>query len=186
MTLISGAEVQGIARHFENMEDPRSSVNQLHRLVDIIVIAVLGVLAGADGPLAIERWANAQEDWLKRYLLLPNGIPSRDTIGRVLQSLKPLAFQHCFAAWLTSLNESQSVAEADEEGEPRRQIALDGKCLRRSHDHGRGLGAMYLVSAWATDRGISLGQLAVEEKSNEITAIPQLLDHLDLKRRRHD
>ena len=134
-------EVQGIARHFENMEDPRSSVNQLHRLVDIIVIAVLGVLAGADGPLAIERWANAQEDWLKRYLLLPNGIPSRDTIGRVLQSLKPLAFQHCFAAWLTSLNESQSVAEADEEGEPRRQIALDGKCLRRSHDHGRGLGS---------------------------------------------
>jgi len=178
MTTIGVAEINGIVRHFEEMDDPRSQVNRLHLLVDIIVISILGVLAGADGPLAIARWADAQEQWLKHYLRLPNGVPSRDTIGRVLQSLKPSAFQQCFAAWLTSLHK-QPNAEKDQEGEPPRQIALDGKCLRRSHAHGRGLGAMYLVSAWATDQGIALGQLAVEEKSNEITAIPQLLDQLD-------
>jgi predicted transposase YbfD/YdcC len=178
--MVGGAEIKGIVRHFEEMDDPRSQVNRLHLLVDIIVISILGVLAGADGPLAIARWADAQEPWLKRHLRLPNGVPSRDTIGRVLQSLKPWAFQQCFAAWMTSLHEEQSVAEKDQQDELPRQIALDGKCLRRSHAHGRGLGAMYLVSAWATDQGIALGQLAVEEKSNEITAIPQLLDQLDL------
>jgi predicted transposase YbfD/YdcC len=181
MTTVGGTEINGIVRHFEEMEDPRSHVNRLHLLVDIIVISILGVLAGADGPLAIARWADAQELWLRRYLRLPHGVPSRDTIGRVLQSLKPSAFQQCFAAWLTSLQEEQPDAEKDQENEsPQKTIALDGKCLRRSHAHGRGLGAMYLVSAWATDRGIALGQLAVEEKSNEITAIPQLLDQLDV------
>jgi predicted transposase YbfD/YdcC len=150
-------------------------------LVDIIVISILGVLAGADGPLAIAQWAGTQEPWLKGHLRLPHGVPSRDTINRVLKALKPSAFQQCFAAWLTSLQEEQSAMEEKEhQDEPFRQIALDGKCLRRSHARGRGLGAMYLVSAWATDAGIALGQLAVEEKSNEITAIPQLLDQLDL------
>jgi predicted transposase YbfD/YdcC len=180
MATIGDAEINGIVRHFEEMDDPRSHVNRLHLLVDVIVISILGVLAGADGPLAIAKWAAAQEHWLKQYLRLPNGVPSRDTIGRVLQSLKPSAFQRCFAAWLTSLNEEQSDAKKDQEDESPRQIALDGKCLRRSHARGRGLGAMYLVSAWTTDQGIALGQYAVEEKSNEITAIPQLLDQLDL------
>jgi predicted transposase YbfD/YdcC len=179
MATIKSADIHGMVRHFEEMEDPRSHVNRLHPLVDVIVISILGVLAGADGPLAIAKWADAQEEWLKKHLPLPNGIPSRDTIGRVLQSLKPSAFQQCFAAWMTSLHE-QPDAENDRQEEPLRQIALDGKCLRRSHAHGRGLGAMYLVSAWATDRGIALGQLAVEEKSNEITAIPRLLDQLDV------
>jgi predicted transposase YbfD/YdcC len=179
MASVGAVEIQGIVQHFEAMDDPRSPVNRLHLLVDIMVISILGVLAGADGPLAIARWAEAQEPWLKRHLRLPNGVPSRDTIGRVLQSLKPSAFQQCFAAWLTSLHE-QPDSEKDPEEESPRQIALDGKCLRRSHAHGRGLGPMYLVSAWATDRGIALGQLAVEEKSNEITAIPQLLDQLDV------
>jgi predicted transposase YbfD/YdcC len=177
---VGAAEIEGIVRHFEEMEDPRSHVNRLHLLVDVIVISVLGVLAGADGPLAIAKWAVAQQEWLKRHFRLPAGIPSRDTIRRVLQSLKPLAFQKCFAAWLTTLQEEPPVANNDQQEKPFRQIALDGKCLRRSHARNRGLGAMYLVSAWATERGISLGQLAVEEKSNEITAIPQLLDQLDL------
>ena len=180
MTTVGVAEINGIVRHFEEMDDPRSHINRLHLLVDVIVISILGVLAGADGPLAIAKWARAQEQWLKRYLRLPNGVPSRDTVRRVLQSLKPSAFQQCFAAWLTSLHEEQPDAEKDQQDESPRQIALDGKCLRRSHAHGRGLGAMYLVSAWATDQGIALGQLAVEEKSNEITAIPQLLDQLDV------
>lgn len=178
--VIGSAEIQGIVRHFEEIDDPRSEVNRRHLLVDVIVISILGVVAGADGPLAIAMWASMQEPWLTRHLALPNGVPSRHTIGRVLQSLKPMAFQRCFAAWLASLHESPSGVETEEQEKPLRQIALDGKCLRRSHAHGRGLGAMYLVSAWATDKGIALGQLAVEEKSNEITAIPQLLDQLDL------
>lgn len=178
--MIGGAELQGIVRHFEEIDDPRSEVNRRHLLVDVIVISILGIIAGADGPLAIAMWAKMQEPWLREHLALPNGIPSRHTIGRVLQSLKPTAFQQCFAAWLASLHESPSAVETEQEEKPLRQIALDGKCLRRSHAHGRGLGAMYLVSAWATDQGIALGQLAVEEKSNEITAIPQLLDQLDL------
>jgi len=181
MRMVGAAEINGIVRHFEEMDDPRSPVNRLHLLEDIIVISILGVLAGADGPLAIAKWAGAQELWLKGHLRLPHGAPSRDTINRVLKALKPSAFQQCFAAWLTSLQEEQSaMEEKDQQDEPLRQIALDGKCLRRSHARGRGLGAMYLVSAWATDQGIALGQLAVEEKSNEITAIPQLLDQLDL------
>jgi predicted transposase YbfD/YdcC len=180
MATIGGEEIQGIVRHFEEMDDPRSAVNRRHLLVDVIVISILGVLAGADGPLAIAMWANMQEPWLKQYLRLPNGVPSRHTIGRVLQSLKPAAFQQCFAAWMTSLCEDHSGVATDPQEGPLRQIALDGKCLRRSHARGRGLGAMYLVSAWATEKGIALGQLAVEEKSNEITAIPQLLDQLDL------
>ena len=180
MLTIGSSEISGIVDHFEEMEDPRSHVNRLHLLVDVIVISILGVLAGADGPLAIAKWADAQEPWLKQHLRLPNGIPSRDTIGRVLRSLKPSAFQQCFAAWMTSLQQEQPNVENDQQEESLRQIALDGKCLRRSHAHGRGLGAMYLVSAWATDKGIALGQLAVEEKSNEITAIPRLLDQLDV------
>lgn len=178
--MIGGTEIQGIVRHFEEIEDPRSEVNRRHLLVDLIVISILGVIAGADGPLAIALWAKMQEPWLREHLALPNGIPSRHTIGRVLQSLKPMAFQRCFAAWLASLHEPPSAVKTEQKEKPLRQIALDGKCLRRSHARGRGLGAMYLVSAWATDQGIALGQLAVEEKSNEITAIPQLLDQLDL------
>jgi predicted transposase YbfD/YdcC len=179
MRTVGARELKGIVRHFEELEDPRSHVNRLHLLVDVIVISILGVVAGADGPTAIALWGNAQEQWLKRHLRLPNGIPSRDTIGRVLQALKPSAFQQCFVAWLTSLGEAASQ-QKDQEGKSARQIAIDGKCLRRSHDHGHGLGPLYLVNAWATEQGIALGQLAAEEKSNEITAIPQLLDQLDV------
>jgi len=178
--MIGAGEISGIVRHFQNMEDPRSTVNRLHLLEDVIVISILAVVAGADGPLAIARWAAAQREWLKRHLRLPNGVPSRDTFGRVLQALKPATFQRCFAEWLTSLQDETTDAAPRPQEQPLRQIALDGKCLRRSHARGRGLGAMYLVSAWATEEGIALGQLAVEEKSNEITAIPQLLDQLDL------
>jgi predicted transposase YbfD/YdcC len=121
-----------------------------------------------------------QESWLKQFLQLPHGIPSRDTIARVLQALRPAAFQRCFAAWLTTLGDAASPTASAAEGGRPRHIAIDGKCLRRSHDRRRGLGPLYLVNAWATEKGIALGQLATEEKSNEITAIPQLLGQLDL------
>lgn len=179
MTAIDSTEVGGLVQYFKDMEDPRSHVNQRHRLVDVIVISILGVLAGADGPLAIGRWAIMQASWLLQHLQLPNGVPSHDTISRVLQALKPDAFQQCFTAWLTSFqNDGEHDNEKTSQDKPPRQIAIDGKCLRRSHDRHRGLGPLYLVNAWATERGIALGQLAVEEKSNEITVIPQLLDQL--------
>jgi hypothetical protein len=104
-----------IVRHFEEIDDPRSEVNRRHLLVDVIVISILGVIAGADGPLAIALWAKMQEPWLREHLALPNGIPSRHTVGRVLQSLKPNAFQQCFAAWLASLHESPSAVETEQE-----------------------------------------------------------------------
>jgi predicted transposase YbfD/YdcC len=160
-------------QRFENLADPRSTVNRYHLLVDIIVISICAVVAGADGPCAIEEWAKRKKDWLQKHLRLPHGIPSHDTIGRVLQALKPHAFQECFLAWLTSL------AVDPEDNEPM-HLAIDGKALRRSHDARRGLGPLYLVSAWATEQGVSMGQVATEEKSNEITAIPRLLEQLAL------
>ncbi len=135
------------------------------------------VVAGADGPKAMGVWAAAHEEWLRRYLKLPNGIPSHDTIGRLLALLKPQAFQSCFQKWIASLGEE----DHDQETETKEHIAIDGKALRRSHDRRRNLGPLFLVSAWSVRRGISLGQLATAEKSNEITAIPELLDQIDVK-----
>jgi predicted transposase YbfD/YdcC len=140
---------------------------------------VLAVIAGADGPKAIGLWAAAHVDWLTQYLELPNGIPSHDTIGRLLATLKPQAFQSCFQGWLASIGECQTVS--GDAGNAPRQIAIDGKALRRSHDRGRGLGPLFLVSAWSVRQGISLGQLATAEKSNEITAIPELLEQIDVR-----
>jgi predicted transposase YbfD/YdcC len=132
------------------------------------------VIAGADGPAAIAVWAGLNKQWLIDHLELPQGIPSHDTIGRVLEVLQPEAFQKCFTLWLEAT--FGSAREAD-----RPIVAIDGKSMRRSHDRGRGLGALHIVSAWATERGIVLGQLATEEKSNEITAIPELLDNINVQ-----
>jgi predicted transposase YbfD/YdcC len=172
MSRVGEKDVRGILSHFQSLPDPRSRVNRRHLLIDVIVISICGVLAGADGPTAIETWAKTQRRWLKKYLKLPSGIPAHDTIGRVLEALSPQAFQHCFTAWLESLGDPDPQEAA--------HLAIDGKALRRSHDRGRGLGPMHLVSVWATQRGVSLGQVAADDKSNEITAIPQLLDQLDL------
>jgi predicted transposase YbfD/YdcC len=166
-------EVDSIIQGFSSLEDPRQSTNQKHVLEDLIVICVMAVVAGADGPLAIGTWAENNERWLRNRLKLPNGIPSHDTIGRLLSALKPAAFQACFESWIAVLTSSADVGL--------NQIAVDGKVLRRSHDQRKNLGPLWLVSAWAVDRGISLGQLATDEKSNEITAIPKLLDNLELK-----
>jgi predicted transposase YbfD/YdcC len=175
MTTVGTSEVGGIIEHFEQLPDPRSTINQRHLLVDLLVISVLAVIAGADGPVAIALWGKLNHKWLERHLRLPNGIPSHDTFGRLLQMLKPVAFQQCFSAWLKSL-----LAQG-QETDQRFQVAIDGKALRRSHDRRHGLGPLHLVSAWATGCGITLGQLATEEKSNEITAIPELIKQIDVR-----
>jgi predicted transposase YbfD/YdcC len=173
-------DVSTILDYFQELEDPRSSVNRKHPLGDLIVISVCGVIAGADGPHAIGVWAESNREWLQQHLELPNGIPSHDTLGRLLATLKPVAFQTCFQNWVNSLCQHD---EEDSSNESRQQdvIAIDGKALRRSHDRKNELGALFLVSAWSVQHGVSLGQLATEEKSNEITAIPELIDNIDVE-----
>lgn len=166
--------VESILEDFHDLPDPRSTTNRTHLLGDIIVISIMAVIAGAEGPKAIGVWAASHEDWLKQRLRLPAGVPSHDTIGRVLMALKPAAFQSCFEQWIKRLSGERDSSDLD-------VIAIDGKALRRSHDQKKGLGPLFLVSAWAVQRGISLGQLATEEKSNEITAIPELLDQIDVR-----
>lgn len=167
------ADVGSIGSCFESLTDPRIERNRKHLFGDIIVICICGILCGANGPTAIHRWATAREQWLAQYLTLPNGIPSRDCLRRLLSSLQPQAFQECFEAWIAS------VAAADAAGELR-LVAIDGKSCRRSHDAANGLGALHIVSAWASEEGLALGQTAVDHKSNEIKAIPLLLERIPL------
>jgi predicted transposase YbfD/YdcC len=166
-------DVGSIASYFESLSDSRHTRNRKHLLVDIAVIAVCGVICGCDGPTAIHRWAVHRQSWLAQHLALPNGIPSRDCIRRLLIVLEPEAFQRCFQAWISDT----ITADAND---PDRLVAIDGKTCRRSHDAAKGLGALHIVSAWATEEGIALGQVATDAKSNEITAIPQLLEQIDL------
>jgi predicted transposase YbfD/YdcC len=166
-----------VVAHFRELEDPRSTINRRHPLAGVVVIALLAVLAGAGGPTAIARWAVLKREFLTQVLDLPNGIPAKDVFRRVLMALKPAAFQACFADWLRSLRDG-AVAET---GVDRPVLPVDGKTLRRSHDRRNGLGALHSVSVWASEYGLSLGQVACDEKSNEITAIPELLRLVDLR-----
>ena len=163
--------------YFDELEDPRSTVNLKHPLVSVVVIAMMAVLAGAGGPTAIAKWAVFKEEFLVKVLKLPNGIPRKDVFRRVLATLQPGAFQACFASWLTSLRNKA----ADATGVEKPIFAVDGKTARRSHDHSKGLGALHSVSVWASEFGLSLGQVACAEKSNEITAIPELLRLVDIQ-----
>jgi predicted transposase YbfD/YdcC len=163
--------------YFDELEDPRSTVNQKHPLVSVVVIAMMGVLAGAGGPTAIAEWAKAKAEFLVKVLELPHGIPCKDVFRRVLSLLNPDAFQRCFVNWLQALREN--ATEAREVDKP--ILAVDGKTARRSHDRKKGLGALHAVSVWASELGLSLGQVACAEKSNEITAIPELLRLVDIK-----
>ncbi len=168
--------LEEIVVHFQELEDPRSSVNQRHPLPSVIVIALPAVLAGARGPTAIARWAALKAEFLVGVLDLPNGVPRKDVFRRVLMVLKPAAFQACFTNWLRSLR-TEAAAET---GVEQPVLAIDGKTLRRSHDRNNGLGALHSVSVWASEYGLSLGQVACAEKSNEITAIPELLRLVDI------
>jgi predicted transposase YbfD/YdcC len=174
MLVIGAQDAVNLLRFFDDLPDPRSNVNRLHRLGDVIVMAICAVLANADGPTAMAQWAKLNAAWLRRHLALPGGIPGKDTFRRVLGLLPPAAFQQCFQQWLQTL---QTSADAENP----KHIAIDGKTLRRSHDHPHGWGPLHIVSAWASDVGLTLGQVATEEKSNEITAIPQLLERIDVQ-----
>ncbi len=166
--------VESIGSYFESLPDPRDTRNRKHLLNDIIVIAVCALVCGCDGPTAIRRWTVHRREWLQQFLQLPKGLPSRDCIRRVLMALKPEAFQACFRDWIAH-------AVRTEDGDPARLVAIDGKTCRGSHDEAHGLGPLHIVSAWASEEGIALGQVATEEESNEITAIPQLVKQIELK-----
>jgi predicted transposase YbfD/YdcC len=163
--------------HLEALDDPRSAVNLQHPPVSVVVIALMAVPAGASGPTAIARWAALKEEFLRGALPLPNGIPRKDAFRRALAALKPAASQACFAGWLRSLR----ARAAAETGVEQPVLSIDGKTARRSHDREHGPGALHAVSAWASDFGLSLGRVACAEKSNEITAIPELLRLVDIK-----
>jgi predicted transposase YbfD/YdcC len=157
-----------ITTFFAKLPDPRRAHRRLHSLQDIIAIALCAVIAGAQDWQQIETFGRKRRDWLRGFLALPNGIPSHDTFERVFDRLKPQAFQACFQEWVQAISAALRI----------KHVAIDGKTLRSSGS--AKLGPLHLVSAWATAQHLSLGQVAVDAKSNEITAIPALLDLLDL------
>jgi len=157
-----------IPQYFAQLKDPRRAHRRLHLLQDLIVIALCAVIAGAQDWQQIETFGRKRRGWLRRFLVLPNGIPSHDTFERVFNRLKPQAFQACFREWVQALTAALRI----------KHVAIDGKTLRGSGS--ARLGPLHLVSAWATAQHLSLGQVAVDAKSNEITAIPALLELLDL------
>lgn len=159
-----------IAEHFTELDDPRR-FNKRHKLLDILVIAICAAIAGADGWEHVELFAETNEDWLRGFLELPHGIPTRHTFSRVFAALDAEQFQSCFVQWIQAVDR---VTEGQ-------IIAADGKALRRSHDRSLGKKALYMVSAWASGTGLVLGQTKVDEKSNEITALPELLDMLEIE-----
>jgi predicted transposase YbfD/YdcC len=166
-----------VAKHFEELEDPRCPINRKHPLVSVVVIAIMAVLAGANGPTAMAKWAALKEEFLVAALDLPDGVPRKDVFRRVLMALHPEAFRACFVSWLTSLRDEAAAATGVEQP----VLAADGKTARRSHDRKNGLGALHSVSVWASEFGLSLGQVACAEKSNEITAIPEVLRLVDIR-----
>ena len=156
--------------HFQDLEDPRIERSKQHGLLDILAIAICAVICGADSWVYVEMFGKSKEEWFRSFLDLPNGIPSHDTFGDVFSRLDPDRFQECFMEW------SQAVADLL----PGEVVAIDGKTVRRSHDKRAGKQAIHLVSAWAAANTLTLGQVKTDQKSNEITAIPRLLELLEL------
>jgi predicted transposase YbfD/YdcC len=166
-------EKQGVAsiiEHFGGLPDPRTGNAKVHIFLEILILAICGVICGADGWSDIELFGKNKKAWLKTFLKLPKGIPSHDTFGRVFAQIKPEEFQKRFIEWVQAIEELTSG----------QVIAIDGKKLRRSHDRAAGKAAIYMVSAWATQNQLVLGQTKVADKSNEISAIPELLHLLEI------
>ena len=161
---------QTIADYFVGLEDPRIERTKRHKLIDVITIAICAVICGADSWVAIETYGQAKEEWLKSFLELPNGIPSHDTFARIFALINPEKFQECFSYWIKSV-----FILTDGE-----VIAIDGKSLKHSYDKKTGNRAINMVSAWAVTNKLVLGQRKVDKKSNEITAIPELIKVLDI------
>jgi predicted transposase YbfD/YdcC len=159
-----------IIHHFSALPDPRILLKTRHKLIDIMAMALCGVVAGADDWVEIAAYAKAKKAWFKDFLELPGGVPSHDTFGRVFALLDPDTFGKCYVDWVRTL-----INIPDE------LVAVDGKTLRRSHDRSNGKSAIHMVNAWAVHHGLVLGQVKTDAKSNEITAIPELLKLLDLK-----
>jgi predicted transposase YbfD/YdcC len=160
-----------IGKQFKGLRDPRGKLGRRHSLPALIAIAICAVICGSEGWTDIEEFGNAKLPWFKTFLDLPHGIPSHDTFGRVFAALKPAAFERCFQRWVKGLVQ----------GGQRRLIAVDGKTLRRSFDQAAGKAAIHMVSAFAAANHLVFGQIKTAVKSNEITAIPQLLKLLDLQ-----
>lgn len=158
-----------VATYFLSITDPRIERSKAHRLIDIVMVAICAVIAGSDTWVDIEDFGHDREDWLRTFLELPNGIPSHDTFGRVFSLIDPKQFQACFAKWMRSVVTVTGGSV----------VAIDGKTNRRTF--GKLTKALHLVSAFAAANGVSLGQVATDQKSNEITAIPELLQLLDIR-----
>lgn len=163
--------VASLAERLGEIEDPRIERTRVHSLVDILVLSVLAVMSGADGWEDIEEFGKQRFSWLKKFLRLKGGIPSHDTISRVFRMLKPGVFQAAFLQWIEEWNQHEGL----------KLIAIDGKSLRGSHDGSSMKKMLHSVCAWNTANRLVLGQQVVDEKSNEITAIPELLKQLEIK-----
>ena len=163
-------EIPTVANYFESVTDPRRE-NRRHKLIDIITIAICAVISNADSYEHIAEFGRAKNKWFKKFLELPHGIPSADTFERVFSRLDPAEFQKSFLSWIQAINQLTN-------GEI---VAIDGKTLRRSHDKSNEKSAIHMVSAWASANGIVLGQVKTNDKSNEITAIPELIKTLAIE-----
>lgn len=159
-----------ISNHFGTIEDPRK-YNIQHELIDIITIAICAIICGAENWVDVEQYGRSKYEWLKQFLRLPNGIPSHDTFGIIFSLLDPEQFNEAFTRWWQSI---QTIVRE-------KHVAIDGKTLRGSHDKAINKSAIHVISAWAVENGIVLGQVKTDEKSNEITAIPELIKQLELK-----
>ena len=160
---------RSILEYLGDISDYRKNTpNKRHELIDVLVIALCGMISGADDWVSIETYGKTKEDWFSQFLSLPHGIPSHDTFNRIFSRINSEQLMTCFLAWIKSVCPVMG----------REVVAIDGKTLRRSHDKNNAKAAIHMISAWATDRHLVLGQLKTAEKSNEITAIPELIESL--------